>query len=225
MVRICPHCHKEVEVRNGQQFGSHLTNCKLNPKVEETINKIKETKKNKHPDSYKKVFKLICKCGKPFDVFITEYQYKRDNYRKYCSRSCANKTSISNYNSHNEVIRKKISEAVRKKFSTFSKEKKRQMTEAARKKARKKNLDILFLKPWDGLSVGLKRKRVLIEQDYKCFGCGITEWNGKPIILHFHHADSNKKNNSRENVSCLCPNCHSQTDTWAVKHCGSNLAG
>ena len=36
----------------------------------------------------------------------------------------------------------------------------------------------------------------------------------KPIVLELEHIDGNHSNNERENLEAICPNCHSQTDTW-----------
>jgi Zn finger protein HypA/HybF involved in hydrogenase expression len=54
--------------------------------------------------------------------------------------------------------------------------------------------------------------------EYKCSCCGITEHNNKPIRLQIDHIDGNNSNNSQDNLRYLCPNCHSQTDTWGVKN-------
>ena len=54
--------------------------------------------------------------------------------------------------------------------------------------------------------------------EYKCSCCGISEWNGKPIVLQIDHIDGNNKNDRIENYRYLCPNCHTQTDTWGVKN-------
>lgn len=67
---------------------------------------------------------------------------------------------------------------------------------------------------FDTLGDRSKRKRVLWEQDYKCNRCGLDEWLGEKILLEFEHKDGNNKNNSRENLEFLCPNCHSLTPTW-----------
>lgn len=48
----------------------------------------------------------------------------------------------------------------------------------------------------------------------KCEVCGITEWNGKPLSLELHHINGNSNDNRIENLQILCPNCHSQTDTY-----------
>lgn len=51
-------------------------------------------------------------------------------------------------------------------------------------------------------------------KEEKCEMCGITEWNGKPISLELHHINGNPTDNRIENLQILCPNCHSQTDTY-----------
>ncbi len=50
-------------------------------------------------------------------------------------------------------------------------------------------------------------------KEYKCECCGLTEWMGKPIPLELHHKDGNHHNNTIENYSLLCPNCHAMTDS------------
>jgi hypothetical protein len=64
------------------------------------------------------------------------------------------------------------------------------------------------------------KKRLLKEKilDNKCSSCGLEEWMGKEISLHLDHIDGDNHNHKFKNLRLLCPNCHSQTDTW----CGKN---
>lgn len=62
-------------------------------------------------------------------------------------------------------------------------------------------------------------KRLIEEgyKDYKCELCGLKEWLNRPLSLQLHHKDGNHSNNKLENLQILCPNCHSQTDTYSGK--------
>jgi 5-methylcytosine-specific restriction endonuclease McrA len=68
--------------------------------------------------------------------------------------------------------------------------------------------------PFDQLGMENRRRRVFEEQDYKCNRCSLNEWLGQPLVLELEHKDGNNKNNSRDNLEGLCPNCHSLTSTW-----------
>ena len=55
--------------------------------------------------------------------------------------------------------------------------------------------------------------------EYKCEGCGNQgEWNGKPLTLQLDHKNGNHNDHSLENLRFLCPNCHSQTETFSGKN-------
>ena len=54
-----------------------------------------------------------------------------------------------------------------------------------------------------------------------CSTCGCPpEWNGEPLVLQLDHRDGDTENNRRRNLRVLCPNCHSQTKTFAGRNCG-----
>ena len=51
-----------------------------------------------------------------------------------------------------------------------------------------------------------------------CEICGITEWNGNPLTFQIDHIDGDRTNNHLDNLMVLCPNCHTQTDTYGSKN-------
>ena len=62
-------------------------------------------------------------------------------------------------------------------------------------------------------------KRRLIEAElllHQCYECKRgPEWQGKPLSLHLDHINGVNNDNRLENLRLLCPNCHSQTPTYA----------
>jgi hypothetical protein len=52
----------------------------------------------------------------------------------------------------------------------------------------------------------------------RCEECGITEWRGKPLSMQIHHRNGDGRDNRLVNLSFLCPNCHSQTETWGGRN-------
>ena len=54
--------------------------------------------------------------------------------------------------------------------------------------------------------------------EQKCAHCGIIDYyNNKPINLQIDHINGDWKNNLITNLRFLCPNCHSQTETYGFK--------
>jgi 5-methylcytosine-specific restriction endonuclease McrA len=64
------------------------------------------------------------------------------------------------------------------------------------------------------------KRRLLREGllENKCQECGLDAWRGKPISIQIDHINGNNKDNRLENLRMLCPNCHSQTDTFGVRN-------
>ena len=58
------------------------------------------------------------------------------------------------------------------------------------------------------------------KMEYKCQKCGISEWLGSPLTLQLDHINGVNNDHRLTNLRFLCPNCHSQTDTYAGKNMG-----
>jgi len=64
-------------------------------------------------------------------------------------------------------------------------------------------------------------KKRIIKQNlipHACQKCGLKDtWQNEPIVLHLEHINGVSNDNRIENLCFLCPNCHSQTRTYAGK--------
>ena len=64
-------------------------------------------------------------------------------------------------------------------------------------------------------------KKRLIQEGIKkdiCEICGCSNiWNNIPLTLQLDHINGNHYDNRLENLRIVCPNCHSQTETFSNK--------
>jgi hypothetical protein len=69
---------------------------------------------------------------------------------------------------------------------------------------------------------GPLKERLLEEGLLKpvCSECGIKDWRGKPLTLQLDHINGVQEDCRIENLRILCPNCHTQTNTWGNKKRG-----
>lgn len=83
------------------------------------------------------------------------------------------------------------------------------------------------------LSAGRRRNRYHVKsrlllaglKQQRCDRCGLTEWQGQPLSLELHHVNGDGLDNRLKNLLLLCPNCHSQTDTWGGRNKGRRERG
>lgn len=141
---------------------------------------------------------------------------------RFCSENCAR--SFSSLEKRQE-INTKVSLRLtgrsfpkRKGFIAISKEANlRGITNSAinRKKRTEEKIKFAAFETLNNKT--LKKLRVLFEQNYLCNICKREFiWEGKKLIPHLHHKNGDHDDDTRENLECLCPNCHSQTKSYSV---------
>lgn len=68
-------------------------------------------------------------------------------------------------------------------------------------------------------SIVLRRAFLEYGPKYECVLCGIPPlYNHKKLVLQIDHINGNRFDNRIHNLRWLCPNCHSQTDTFTSKN-------
>jgi hypothetical protein len=149
------------------------------------------------------------KCNKEFEP--------KKGLINYCSMECRNSREWSDEDKFKKSESAKKSEKVKltsernRLLIDFKK-----IGELNRETANRKILDENF----ENLSFERLKKRVSLEQNGNCNRCGISDWLGEKITLELEHKDGNHFNNQRDNLECLCPNCHSLTPTWRGRNKG-----
>ena len=51
---------------------------------------------------------------------------------------------------------------------------------------------------------------------YECEICGTSKWMDKTLTLQLDHINGDNIDNRIENLRIICPNCHSQTETFSI---------
>ena len=65
----------------------------------------------------------------------------------------------------------------------------------------------------------IKARLLKSGEEYRCADCGNEGFhNNKSLSLQIDHINGDRDDNRRENLQLLCPNCHSQTDTFSGKN-------
>lgn len=205
----CQYCGKEF--KNYLGLAGHKRHCKLNPNYNEQEYKEKclqigkksgQTIKEKNllkEENIKKERKLICKkCGKEYILNLTDKEYNKGNYKKYCSRSCANSRI------HSEETKKKIGLKVKnsEKFQINNK------LAIIRREQKRIPKQINKIKKYKIRYKKISKTKIIIEHEYICKNCG----------KKFTNLD-NRNINSKIYCSKECKH------EWLSKHTGGYRIG
>ena len=87
-------------------------------------------------------------------------------------------------------------------------------------KSNSKNIEEILVENSSFSSSEVKKKLLKFNLlEYRCSLCSLEDiWNGKKISLQLDHINGINNDNRLENLRLLCPNCHSQTETFSGKH-------
>jgi len=163
------------------------------------------------------------KCSKLFLKNVSEINRTLNNF---CSKSCSN--------SYSNVNRRKIYESVYCLVcGEIIVDKKNKNRKYCSNKCSGLHVYYEYIRKWKqglvdgimgqyGLSAHIKR---YLREKYKnkCSACGWAEVNihTNKVPLEVEHIDGDYKNNKEDNLTLLCPNCHSLTATYKALNNGN----
>jgi 5-methylcytosine-specific restriction endonuclease McrA len=75
--------------------------------------------------------------------------------------------------------------------------------------------DLLLVGQRQNIKIRLLRAGIL---ENRCSICGLTEWMSSALTMQIDHVNGAKNDHRLENLRMLCPNCHSQTATFAGRN-------
>lgn len=147
------------------------------------------------------------------------YQVSEEQFRKIITESnsysdCLRALGLGTKGGSSTDILKKRIEELKCDISHFGKIIKEKPCNA------RYSLDEILVENSSYANISRLKSRLISEHrlTYKCAICGISEWNGLPISLQLDHINGKNNDHRIENLRFLCPNCHSQTETYAGKN-------
>ena len=150
--------------------------------------------------------------SKVYQVSDKEFQNIIEQANSYsdCLRALGLGT---NGGSSTDTLKRRIAE-LNCDISHFGKKEKIQSPQA------RYSLDEILIENSTYANISRLKERLIKEGklEYKCQNCGIKEWQSKPLSLHLDHINGKNNDHRIENLRFLCPNCHSQTDTYAGRN-------
>lgn len=140
-------------------------------------------------------------------------KYDKENFIKVCEESLSMASAAAKLGIHMNTFRR-----IAKKLECYK------TNQSGKGLTKKSNKGISVYEILEGKFPEFqtfKLKNKLLKENIKenkCEICGITEWNGLPINCELDHIDGNSRNHNLNNLRILCPNCHSQTETFRARN-------
>jgi Zn finger protein HypA/HybF involved in hydrogenase expression len=140
---------------------------------------------------------------------LSEIVSKCSNLAQVC-RAYGITSSSGNY----KTIKKKIQE-FNIDISHFTRKLKK-----VKVSERVNNIEDILVENSPYQNISSLKKKILKQglMEYKCAICGISEWLGNPLSLQLDHINGISNDHRLENLRLVCPNCHSQTETFAGRN-------
>ena len=156
----------------------------------------------------------ICKqCGK--EIERTPSQIDGENI--FCSSSCS-----ATYFNKDRIIWKNCLNC-KNPFRPYrgSEKMKYCSTLCSSQKKRKDTFQKIENGEVNGHARNTLRKYLIHKNGQKCELCGITEWQGKPLVVIIDHISGNSDDNTLKNLRLVCSNCDANLPTYKSKNKGN----
>lgn len=148
------------------------------------------------------------------------YNLSDDEFRDLIARNhswcaCAREIGLSPNGSNSKIQLRKRIEELGLDISHFD------QTQDARKTSTKYTLEEIMVENSTYQNTTKLKERIIREGiiPYECAICGNKgEWNGTKLVLQLDHINGKHYDHRKENLRFLCPNCHSQTETYSGKN-------
>lgn len=142
----------------------------------------------------------------------------------FCSSFCARSfAALVNREQRNKIVSEKLKgKPGKNKGIPLSDETKRKISLGNKGKKRPNKIpnELVFVRNSNHGRHRIKER--LIKENliaYVCAECGLNDnWNGKKLSLQLDHINGIGNDNRLENLRFLCPNCHTQQETYASKN-------
>lgn len=151
--------------------------------------------------------------SKVYNLSDEEFKKLIATHRSWCD--CARAVGLSPNGANSKIQLKKRVEELNCDISHFS------ATYTANKASTKYSLEEIMVENSTYTNITRLKERIIRANiiPYECAICGNKgEWLEKKLVLQLDHINGQHYDHRKENLRFLCPNCHSQTETFSGKN-------